>query len=315
MLQHVKDYFHFTASGLRAVLVLLAAIFILILGIPLVPLMVNEDHAKHDRLVRMVDSLFAAGHFRQDSLYGDTSSATSIDAVICFESDPFYFDPNELDKEGWLRTGLEEKIIRTILNYREKGGVFRKPGDLNRIYGMNEADAERLEPFMVYPSFESPGKTAHFKEKPMIVNPGGHSGTPLIVELNSADTSLLMQCRGIGRYYAGKIIKYRDMLGGFYSKEQLLEVRGMDSARYHLFEGQVSADPSAIKKLDLNSVSFKELLKHPYFEYHLVKAVFELKDRRGRIDSLGRLNEIPFMYDELYRKILPYLSTGVQAEK
>lgn len=315
MLQHFKDYFHFTATELRAALVLTGLVILLVLGIPFIPLLIPENQAENASLVKMADSLFAAGFFRQDSAFIETPGVSRIDKLAGFEADPYYFDPNVLDKEGWQRVGLDDKIIRTILNYRGKGGEFREPGDLKKIYGMNEEDYYRLEPYLRLPASGERVKNANLVKRPSPGSPGKPPDTLETLELNSTDTALLMQCKGIGRYYAGRIIKYRDILGGFYSKDQLLEVWGMDSARYLLFNGNVYADPSGIRRFDINSVTFRELLKHPYFEYHVVKAIFELKDKHGRIDSLRQLKEIPFMYEELYSKISPYLSTGGQAEK
>lgn len=129
----------------------------------------------------------------------------------------------------------------------------------------------------------------------------------VVIELNAADSASLLSLKGIGPYYAGKIIRYRNQLGGFYSGEQLLEIRGMDSLRLNGFKEQILIDSSLIKKIDINTITFKELLKHPYFEYYLVKAIFQKRDELKRFDSLEQLNEISVMYKELYDKIAAYL--------
>ena len=81
----------------------------------------------------------------------------------------------------------------------------------------------------------------------------------------------------------------------------------MDSIRYNQFRDQVTIDQLLVKKIDLNAVAFKELLRHPYFEYYLVKAIFNFKDEIKAFDSVGQLQSIPVMYEELYEKIAPYL--------
>ena len=48
----------------------------------------------------------------------------------------FYFDPNTLSKDGWQKLGIRDKTIKTIQNYLSKGGHFRKPEDLQRVYGL-----------------------------------------------------------------------------------------------------------------------------------------------------------------------------------
>jgi DNA uptake protein ComE-like DNA-binding protein len=89
-----------------------------------------------------------------------------------------------------------------------------------------------------------------------------------------------------------------------------MEIKGMDSLRYSQFKGQINVDPQLIRKIDLNSATFKELLKHPYFEYYLVKAIMSYKDEIRTWDSVGQLRKVPVMYEELYVKIAPYLEVG-----
>lgn len=67
-----------------------------------------------------------------------------------------------------------------------------------------------------------------------------------VVELNSADTTALKMVPGIGSVFAKRIIKYRDLLGGFYSVEQLGEVYGIDEERYEAMKSWFSVDPSVI---------------------------------------------------------------------
>jgi DNA uptake protein ComE-like DNA-binding protein len=89
--------------------------------------------------------------------------------------------------------------------------------------------------------------------------------------------------------------------------DQLLEIRGMDSVRFNQFSHQLTADPGLVRKIDINSITFKELLRHPYFEYYLVKAIFSYKDEIKAFDSVGQLRSLPVMYEELFEKISPYI--------
>ena len=97
-------------------------------------------------------------------------------------------------------------------------------------------------------------------------------------------------------------------MGGYHDFQQLLEIRGVDSTRLAGLAGQVTTDPQMILKMDLNTVTFKEMLRHPYFEYFLVKAIFSYRDKVKRIRSVDELRDLDIMYDELYEKIAPYLS-------
>lgn len=129
-----------------------------------------------------------------------------------------------------------------------------------------------------------------------------------IIEINAADTSALISLPGIGPYYAKRIIKYRDILGGYYRKEQLLEVYGMDSSRYLQYYQFISIDTNMIQKIDLNNVEFKTLLRHPYFDYEMVKAIFDYRRKHSRIKSNSELLKHHLMNNEEFRKTKPYLT-------
>ena len=60
----------------------------------------------------------------------------------------FYFDPNKIQETDWIRLGLQERLARTIHHYLEKGGRFKKAEDLKKLYGLHDADYERLYPFV-----------------------------------------------------------------------------------------------------------------------------------------------------------------------
>jgi len=210
---------------------------------------------------------------------------------------PFTFDPNALPQLDYRKLGLNEGQIRNIESYMAAGGKFISKEDFKKIYTISNDDFNRLEAYILLPSRDSLKKPAVSRHD---------VGLP-IVEINGADTSMLENLKGVGAAFAGRIIKYRNLLGGFYKKEQLLEVFGMDTARYAGFAGQLEINSELIKKKNLNTVEFKELLKHPYLEYYLVKSIFDYKDKNGRFDSVAELCKVNLIYKELYEKISPYL--------
>lgn len=124
------------------------------------------------------------------------------------------------------------------------------------------------------------------------------------VELNRADSAMLDAVRGIGPYYAKKILRYRELLGGYYSIEQLKEIKmtyfNVDSAAPYF-----SVDPSLIRQRDLDTMSFKSILRHPYLEYENVKAIFNAKRKYGRL-SYALLEEKQVLPSLILKKIKPY---------
>ncbi len=126
------------------------------------------------------------------------------------------------------------------------------------------------------------------------------------ISLNSTDTAEWKRVPGIGTVYASRIVKYRERLGGFARKEQLLEVYGLEGELYARIAPYIEVSGS-VRKLAVNQLEFKELLRHPYLSYKQVQAIVNLRHRKGGVDSiqeLGMLDE--FTSDDIYR-LEPYL--------
>jgi len=141
----------------------------------------------------------------------------------------FKFDPNKISSEEWQTLGLSPKQAQSIVNYRNKGGKFYKVEDLQKMYTISPAMYKKLLPYVIIenpePSF---AKTNFQYEKKEYVKK-----VLAVVDLNQADSAGLDQIKGIGPAFANRILKYRERLGGFYKKEQLLEVYGLDSVKYN----------------------------------------------------------------------------------
>jgi len=130
---------------------------------------------------------------------------------------------------------------------------------------------------------------------------------PKQIEINSADSLALLDLPGIGPSFAKRILKYRQMLGGYACLEQLKEVYGMDSVRYNGFIKQIRIDTSHIRKLDVNKATFKELLAHPYLDYEQVKAIARFRDKKGTLTSPGELWAAGVLADSLRSRLSHYL--------
>jgi DNA uptake protein ComE-like DNA-binding protein len=209
---------------------------------------------------------------------------------------PFIFDPNTVNEDDLLSMGLEERVAKSIVSYRNRGGQFRTAADLQKIYGLKEHDFMTLEPFIRIEGSD-PLPPEDFPEKYMVV-----------IDLNQADSLDLQQLRGIGPAFAARIIRYRDLLGGYCRKEQLLEVYGMDSLRYTGIAGHVIVSDQTIRKIDINTATLKELMAHPYIEFYLARSIIEHRTAIGKYLQLEELMDAKLIYEDLYRKIAPYLT-------
>ena len=139
--------------------------------------------------------------------------------------------------------------------------------------------------------------------------------TSRTIELNAADTAELQQLWGIGPVLSARIVRYRNLLGGFTSKEQLREVYGLADSVYLRIAPQLSVDTSRLQRLDINTATYSQLLRHPYLDKHQVAAIVRLREKQGAFQSLDDLHQIPIIEQETYNKIIPYLSCNSQPKK
>ncbi|MFO7668464.1 MAG: helix-hairpin-helix domain-containing protein [Bacteroidales bacterium] len=127
------------------------------------------------------------------------------------------------------------------------------------------------------------------------------------VNLNVADSVTFLTLPGIGPVFAGRIVKYRRLLGGYCRIAQLSEIYGMSQETVEVITPLLLLDTAGLEKLFLNRCSFSQLLKHPYLEYEDVKTLVQYIDSEGRIGSHAEIRENGLLADSTLEKIAPYL--------
>ena len=128
------------------------------------------------------------------------------------------------------------------------------------------------------------------------------------IDMNKADTNQWKSLSGIGSKRANTIVKYRKLLGGFVSKNQLSEVYGLSDSLVEKIKLKLMLDSSKLNKININNASKKELASHPYISWNLANAILNYKIQHGYYDSLSKIKQIHLVNDDLYRKIVPYIS-------
>ena len=128
-----------------------------------------------------------------------------------------------------------------------------------------------------------------------------------ILDLNRCDTAELQLIRGIGRYTAVQIVRYRDRLGGFYSPAQLTDPV---FAKLHLdtLLHRFTADTTLLRLIPVNTTSIETLQRHPYLGYDQAKAIYHLRRKQVRIASMDDLRSLPELPDSTLLRLAPYLS-------
>jgi competence protein ComEA len=225
---------------------------------------------------------------------GGTSLVAAADES--FSGQLFHFDPNTLSHDSLIKLGLTSGEANTLLKYRAKGGKFRNPSDIRKVYGLDEAKAVKLIPFIRLASnSHDKGKTMSYREK-----------LPA-VDINNCDSASLERLPGIGPVLSVRIIKYRHLLGGFASVNQLTEVYGLSKETFDLIKGRIFADSSVVTRIDINSAGFKDLSHHPYFEKYEVNAILKYRELKGKIKNISDLTDNKLITAEKAAKLRPYL--------
>lgn len=152
----------------------------------------------------------------------------------------FRFDPNTVSEDDLCRLGFSPKQAQSILNYRQKGGRFRRPSDFARSFVVSDSIFRRLEPYIDIP----------------------------LLDLNVADSADFDALPGIGGWFASKMLDYRKRLGGYSCKEQLLEIYRFDQEKYEALSDLVSVSPEYVTPYGLWSLPADSLRLHPYIDNH-----------------------------------------------
>ncbi|SHF63989.1 competence protein ComEA helix-hairpin-helix repeat region [Mariniphaga anaerophila] len=208
-----------------------------------------------------------------------------------------HFDPNTAGADELLNLGFNSFQISNLIKYRKSGGTFSEANDLLKIYGIDSAFFNSLKNYI------------EIDEKPVQVSEEDVEEPALfVVDINTADATELQKLRGIGAVFSGRIIKYRNLLGGFYDKHQLLEVYGFPEETFHSIKGNIVADSLQVKKLRLNFADYSELLRHPYLRKEQVEAILNYRDENGPFRSVEYLLSENLLDTASFKALVPYLT-------
>ena len=222
----------------------------------------------------------------------------------------FYFDPNTISGSEWKRLGLRDKTIKTIENYRIKGGRFYKPEDLQRIYGLQDDEYERLKLYIKIESGSSKPNDnfASSKSKDEIQPAKIYAPRYSIIDVNTADTSAFISLPGIGSKLAARIITFREKLGGFYSVEQIAETYGLPDSTFQKIRQYLKLDNTSVKKININTATVDELKAHPYIKYSLANPIVAYRNEHGSFSEIEDIKKVMAVTDEIYKKFAPYIT-------
>lgn len=223
----------------------------------------------------------------------------------------FNFDPNNASEQQLIDLGFPIFTAKTIIKYRLKGGKFKTKEDLLKIYSLKPALYESLESLILLPAKIVEKKYDNQEYVVITSNQKASISTDYEknkkgiekFDINIADTSQLIQINGIGSVLAKRIIKYRDLLGGFYHLDQIQETYGIkpeviNEVLKNVFIG------TAVKKIKINQIANQ---KHPYLNFNQIKIINAFKKQHGNFKTLADIKDIKILDEITISKISPYI--------
>ena len=238
----------------------------------------------------------------------------------------FCFDPNTADSTTLLKLGLRPWQVRNIYKYRSHGGIYKKPEDFARLYGLSAHKYKQLLPYIRiaeeysisaaeyvkrYNTSYNNSRENNYEKKGVVyeekaarpdyqrkISIGEH------ITLNTADTTQLKRVPGIGSGYSKAIIRYGERLGGYVSVDQLDEIEGFPTETKQFF----IIDNPTPHKLNVNTMTLSELKRHPYINFYQAKAITDYRRIHGHISSLQQLSTSPDFPETAIKRLLPYVA-------
>ncbi len=290
-----NDFIAFSRTTRRGVLVLLAIFFLL----AILPRIISEVFwEKPEVAFRAANEL-----------------AEPEKEVKQLQIDIPEFDPNKLTVEEWQNLGLTEKQAQSVINFKDKIGGFKDKETVKKAYAISDELFARIEGKMVF----GQGKQKVFDTSLSEKNKDTSRVTPnsnveaeeeiiVKVELNSASFEDLIAIKGIGNYFAEHIIDLRIAKGGFASAEELLEIPYFKEENLNAILPFIEIDKSAIRKLNINKASLKQLSQHPEITWDMAKSIMDLRNELGSFSNLDQLLLSAHIDLRRFKKLENYLS-------
>lgn len=301
----IRDYFGFSKTQTNGFLLLMPSIFVLLIFPTLFHRLTRQEYDKFESDQLKLDSMVALWEDR-------VKIFEKIDDVIELTS----FDPNTVSIEQMRKLGLGKSLSTRIDNYRSAGGKFKIKSDLKKIYGLSDSLYQNLDPFillpdrLVSPNIIQPKKPQSNIKAAAVIKKEKEAIEPEIVriELNTADSLVFQKLKGIGPSYSSRIVKYRELLGGFTSIDQIREVFGISDSLYQTLVPYLTIAESFVpNQLNINLATFKELNAHPYISYEQTKAIMNGKSKFGKFDNPEDLKRLDLFDSIQIAKLTPYL--------
>ena len=309
-----KDYFTFSKKERMAVILLLLLITSFI-AMPYFYSVKPGPPILGKALSDFVTNSKIMAQLQDSSTESRESFITQPNKKVAVSFSLFLFDPNTIIETEWKRLGVSDKTIHTIINYRNKGGHFRAPEDIRKIWGLRKEEADRIIPYIRISEAElHPFK---IEKKHTIINtgslPAGQAGPkpayrtgniPVTIDINTATIEDWKSLPGIGEVLANRIVKYRERMGGFTSEWQVKKTYGISDSVFQLIAPYLKTNLITVQKINLNTVSAYDLRMRADIPDAVAKGIIVYRQQNGPFQSVNDLKKIVFITDSVFQKLI-----------
>lgn len=218
------------------------------------------------------------------------------------EYQPFRIDTATAE---YLHTlGFSVRQAKLVIRYRDMIGGYRDMAEFEECYAVDSAMAARLRPYIIFIE----GDTTS------VANTYERDELQLPIDINSADSATLVRINGIGAKSAQHIIRYRELLGGYYSTAQISELKVVTEDNFHKILPQIWCDSAKIKKIFINFARPKELEVHPYISGLMLRRIVNHRELKGGWSTIEEMIESNIFNQEEAMRIAPYLDFGTNTD-
>jgi DNA uptake protein ComE-like DNA-binding protein len=218
------------------------------------------------------------------------------------------FNPNYISDYKGYQLGMNVDEIDRLLAHREQRLYVNSAKEFQTITKISDSLLKKISPFFKFPEWVQKKNNNKNNQQRYIPNSRINVSEITTVDINKATLKDFTAIEGVDEYISERIIKYRSKLQGFSFKEQLFEVWGLDEliANKILSTFSIKNIP-IIKKVNINTASFKEVLSNPYIDYELCIQIFDYKDEVAELQSISEIKNIEGFPIKKYNRIVLYL--------
>ena len=220
------------------------------------------------------------------------------------------FNPNYITDSKGEKLGMSINEIDRLLAFRTTNKFINSKSEFQKVTQISDSLLNKIAPYFKFPDWVvnqnlnsslKGAKQSYYKKKEKKVS---------TTDINKATAEDFKTINGIGDAFSERIVKYRTRLQGFSIEDQLKEVWGLDKEVANKVLSKFTiVDKPIISKINVNTATFKELLKNPYIDYTLCKKIFEYRDEVAELQNISELKNIKDFPLDKYERIVLYLET------